>query len=307
VRVELLLNATTRHDAKADVVGVVMVGQDITEKKDIEKAQIVAAKARAASDAKGKFMASMSHEMRTPLNGVLGMLQLALDLYNPQHPQHPDSSPDGEGSTGKAQRYVQNAMKSAQHLMNLVNDILDISKIEAGKLELEQRVFSLREVLVAAVEIVKVNATNKNVRIEVSLPDGLPEFVVGDQQRLRQVLLNLLFNAVKFTPQGCIQVKAAMQQEFANHFRLYFAVEDTGIGIREENMQRLFGLFSKIRDNTVDNSLGVGLGLAICKQLVELMRGQIRAESEYGRVRRAKNRTARDARYLCLHSNAAVI
>ena len=121
-RVELSLNATTRHSAKGEVVGAVMVGQDITGKKDIEKAQIAAAKARAASDAKGKFMASMSHEMRTPLNGVLGMLQLALELELP----------------ARGLKFVQNAMMSAQHLMNLVNDILDISKIEAGKLEVRQ-------------------------------------------------------------------------------------------------------------------------------------------------------------------------
>ena len=266
-RVELSLNATTRHSAKGEVVGVVMVGQDITGKKDIEKAQIAAAKARAASDAKGKFMASMSHEMRTPLNGVLGMLQLALELDLPP----------------KGLKFVQNAMMSAQHLMNLVNDILDISKIEAGRLELEQRVLNLHEVLHAAVEIVKVNAVNKRLRIDIDIDPSLPTFVVGDQQRLRQVLLNLLFNAVKFTPQGRIVVTAALQQEFANHMRLQLAVEDTGIGIREEDMQRLFGLFTKIRDKRVENPLGAGLGLAICKQLVELMRGQIHVASEYGR------------------------
>ena len=141
-RVELLLNATTRHSASDAVVGVVMVGQDITEKKDMEKAQIAAAKARAASDAKGKFLASMSHEMRTPLNGVLGMLQLAMELELPP----------------RALQFCQNAMMSAQHLMNLVNDILDISKIEAGKLELEQRVFHLPDVLRAAVEIVQATS-----------------------------------------------------------------------------------------------------------------------------------------------------
>ena len=266
-RVELSLNATTRHSAKGEVVGVVMVGQDITGKKDVEKAQIAAAKARAASDAKGTFMASMSHEMRTPLNGVLGMLQLALELDLPP----------------KGLKYAQNAMMSAQHLMNLVNDILDISKIEAGKLELEQRVFNVHDVLHAAVEIVKVNALNKRVRIEIEIDVSLPVFVVGDQQRLRQVLLNLLFNAVKFTPQGRIVVTAARQAEFANHLRLQMAVEDTGIGIREEDIRHLFGLFSKIRDKRVENPLGVGLGLAICKQLVELMRGQIHVVSEYGR------------------------
>ena len=122
--------------------------------------------------------------------------------------------------------------------MNLVNDILDISKIEAGKLELEQRVLNLHEVLHAAVEIVRVNALSKRLRIEVDIDPSLPTYVVGDQQRLRQVLLNLLFNAVKFTPQGRIVITAALQQEFANHIRLQLAVEDTGIGIREEDMQR---------------------------------------------------------------------
>ena len=136
----------------------------------------------------------------------------------------------------QALKYTQNAMMSAQHLMNLVNDILDISKIEAGRLELEQKIFSLRDVLHAAVEIVKVNAVNKNLTIELELPPELPEYVVGDQQRLRQVLLNLLFNAVKFTPCGRIVVTATVQQHFANHTRLYFSVEDTGIGIRQEGI-----------------------------------------------------------------------
>ena len=138
----------------------------------------------------------------------------------------------------KGLKYVQNAMMSAQHLMNLVNDILDISKIEAGKLELEQRVLDLHEVLRAAVEIVKVNAMQKRIKIDIDIDSSVPRHVVGDQQRLRQVLLNLLFNAVKFTPQGKITVTATLQQEFANHMRLQFSVEDTGIGIREEDMQR---------------------------------------------------------------------
>ena len=152
---------------------------------------------------------------------------------------------------------------------------------------------------------------NQNISIDVEFEDDLPGYVVGDQQRLRQVLLNLLFthcptthprspppqvllnllfNAVKFTPQGKITVSAAVQQEFASHLRLHFAVEDTGIGIRADDTQKLFGLFSKIRDNRVQNPLGVGLGLAICKQLVELMRGQIHVSSVYGKAPSSSSR-----------------
>ena len=240
--------------------------EDITEKKYIEKAQINAAKMRASNDAKGNFLASMSHEMRTPLNGVLGMLQLAMS--------HPLPS--------VVMQNVQNAYMSGEHLLNLVNDILDVSKIEAGKLELELRPFNVREVFDTAIGIVTPQASAKSLRLELSLPEGFPVYACGDQQRIRQVLLNLLYNAVKFTFKGCVTLTASVKEEQRTHFYILVSVCDSGIGIDESAQKKLFGMFTKIQDARVRNPLGVGLGLAICKQLVELMGGQIWVESTYG-------------------------
>jgi hypothetical protein len=169
--VELLLNAASRRNAGGQIVGVTGVGQDITEKKYIEKAQINAAKMRASNDAKGNFLASMSHEMRTPLNGVLGMLQLAMSHELP--PQ--------------VWRHVQNAYMSGEHLLNLVNDILDVSKIEAGKLELETKLFNLHDVFSTAMGIVKPQATHKGLALKLMGLEGFPKYARGDQQRTRQV------------------------------------------------------------------------------------------------------------------------
>ena len=266
-RVELLLNAATRRNAAQAIVGVVGVGQDITEKKYIEKAQINAAKMRASNDAKGNFLASMSHEMRTPLNGVLGMLQLAMSYELPH----------------AVRKNVQNAYMSGEHLLNLVNDILDVSKIEAGKLELETKPFHLTEVFRAAMGIVKPQATSKGLAMELAIAPDLPAYARGDQQRVRQVLLNLLYNAVKFTVRGSVTLSVVVKDTTPTHYCLATSVCDTGIGIDEQPQKKLFGMFTKIKDARVRNPLGVGLGLAICKQLVELMGGSIWVESEYGK------------------------
>jgi PAS domain S-box-containing protein len=265
-RVELLLNAATRRDAQGSIVGVVGVGQDITEKKYMEKAEINAAKMRASNDAKGNFLASMSHEMRTPLNGVLGMLQLAMSYELPQ----------------EVRKNVQNAYMSGEHLLNLVNDILDVSKIEAGKLELEMKPFSVTEVYRAAMGIVRPQAAAKGLIMELEIAQDLPLYARGDQQRIRQVLLNLLYNAVKFTVRGSVTLSVGVKETTPTHYCLTTSVSDTGIGMDEPSQKKLFGMFIKIKDARVRNPLGVGLGLAICKQLVELMGGSIWVESEYG-------------------------
>merc|ERR1740117_1125786 len=264
--VELLLNAASRRNAGGQIVGVTGVGQDITEKKYIEKAQINAAKMRASNDAKGNFLASMSHEMRTPLNGVLGMLQLAMSHELP--PQ--------------VWRHVQNAYMSGEHLLNLVNDILDVSKIEAGKLELETKLFNLHDVFSTAMGIVKPQATHKGLELKLEGLEDFPKYARGDQQRTRQVLLNLLYNAVKFTVHGSVTLSAEVQEETQTHFFVLVRVADQGIGISKEDQSKLFGMFAKIKDARVRNPLGVGLGLAICKQLVEMMGGQIWVDSTYG-------------------------
>jgi len=221
-RVELLLNAATRRNAAQAIVGVVGVGQDITEKKYIEKAQINAAKMRASNDAKGNFLASMSHEMRTPLNGVLGMLQLAMSYELPH----------------AVRKNVQNAYMSGEHLLNLVNDILDVSKIEAGKLELETKPFHLTEVFRAAMGIVKPQATSKGLAMELAIAPDLPAYARGDQQRVRQVLLNLLYNAVKFTVRGSVTLSVVVKDTTPTHYCLATSVCDTGIGIDEQPQKK---------------------------------------------------------------------
>jgi len=271
-RVELLLNAASRRNVAGEIVGVVGVGQNITERKYIERAQLDAAKMRASNDAKGNFLAAMSHEMRTPLNGVLGMLQLAMGHQLPE----------------LARQNVSNAVMSAEHLLNLVNDILDVSKIEAGKIELENKPFKVGRILAGALDIVNPQARSKGLALNMSLCPDFPIYVRGDQQRLRQVLLNLLYNAVKFTIKGGITlsvdklVEEADDAEMAGYHFISISVADTGIGIEEAAQVKLFGMFTKIQDNRVRNPLGVGLGLAICKQLVELMGGNISVSSKYG-------------------------
>ena len=266
-RVELLLNAATRRNASGAIVGVVGVGQDITEKKYMEKAQINAAKIRASNDAKGNFLASMSHEMRTPLNGVLGMLQLAMSYELPE----------------VVMQNVQNAYMSGEHLLNLVNDVLDVSKIEAGKLELESKPFGVKDVFQTAIDIVRPQALSKGLEIRLNMQPDMPHVARGDQQRIRQVLLNLLYNAVKFTVAGSVTVSVTMKSGELkppdDMHCLDVCVKDTGIGISEEAQKKLFGMFMKIKDTRVRNPLGVGLGLAICKQLVELMGGPIWVET----------------------------
>ena len=184
-----------------------------------------------------------------------------------------------------AQRQVQNAYMSGEHLLNLVNDILDVSKIEAGKLELELRPFNVLEVFKTALGIVNPQATSKGLAIHLNLASGggaPPKYAKGDVQRIRQVLLNLLYNAVKFTVRGSITLSAKIQDDSPTHHCLEVSVTDTGIGIDAQAQKKLFGMFTKIKDARVRNPLGVGFGLAICKQLVELMSGQIWVDSTYG-------------------------
>ena len=154
------------------------VGQDITEKKYMERAQIEAARMRASSDAKGNFLASMSHEMRTPLNGVLGMLQLVMS--------HELSS--------DVKQHVQNAYLSGEHLLNLVNDVLDVSKIEMGQLDLESKPINLQALFKTVIDIVKPQVSNKGLTFKLKQDSDFPKYARGDQQRIRQVLLNLLYN-----------------------------------------------------------------------------------------------------------------
>ncbi|KAI9913170.1 hypothetical protein PsorP6_005036 [Peronosclerospora sorghi] len=250
----LLVNASSKKDMHGNIRGVIGVGQDYTARKHMEAAKV-------------NFLASFSHELRTPLNGVLGMLELLKE-------QPLDKAPE---------RYVHMAYVSGSLLLNLINDILDLSKIEAGHLEISAAPFQMHELLDYSIEIFKFKARERGLKLELKCDDNVPKVAIGDVVRLRQVLLNLLSNAIKFTNEGSIIVTCSVvyTPELPKAFKkLLFQVIDTGIGMDAEEKMRLFSLFTKLERTRQNNPTGSGLGLAICKQLAELMDGQIGVDSE---------------------------
>ena len=222
--------------------------------------------AEAANVAKSKFLASMSHELRTPMNAILGMTSLAL----------------GEPLAPAVRDYLQTVKESANLLLALLNEILDFSRIEAGRFELEQTSFSLVAMVEQIVKTLGVQASEKGLELVYDLPDGLPHRIVGDPLRLQQVLTNLTANAIKFTAQGEIVLGVAIENRTADSCFLRFSVADTGIGIAVEDQQRIFEAFTQADASTTRNFGGSGLGLAISQRLVSLMGGQLRVASQVG-------------------------
>ena len=248
------------------IIGWVVVFSDISERlkmeQDLRKALD---RAEQASRAKSDFLANMSHEIRTPMNSILGMSQLVLQTR----------------LESKQRNYIEKVNRSAQSLLGIINDILDFSKIEAGKLTLEETPFQLDSVLNDVRNIVSFNAEEKGLELLFDLPVGLPQ-LVGDPLRLSQVLLNLGNNAVKFTEQGEILVKVSVTEQTSEMISLNFSVKDTGIGLSEEQLQRLFQSFSQADTSTTRKYGGTGLGLAISQRLVDMMNGKIWVDSEKG-------------------------
>ncbi len=238
--------------------------------KELEEAAVrakeMAERAELANTAKGQFLANMSHEIRTPMNGVIGMIQL---LQN---------TPLSE----EQRDCVDTIQHSAQALLNLLNDILDFSKIEAGKIRLESIPFSPRKTLEEAIDLLATESEEKNLELVSLIKSNVPENVLGDPGRLRQVLLNLLANAVKFTEVGEVTVTVQRIESNDAGVNLRFEVADTGIGIPEERMDRLFNLFSQVDESTTRRFGGTGLGLVISSQLIDLMGGEIRCLSTPG-------------------------
>jgi PAS domain S-box-containing protein len=247
-----------------DVYGV---SQDITEFKMME-AELVTAKeaAVAATRSKSEFLANMSHEIRTPMNAILGMTHLALKTE----------------LTPKQRDYLTKTRAAAESLLGIINDILDFSKIEAGKLTMEQTEFHLDAVLDNLSTVVSQKAQEKNLEFLVAAPQDLPPVLVGDPLRLGQVLINLVNNAVKFTDHGEIVVTVTLEERVSDRVKLKFTVRDSGIGMTAGHIARLFQAFSQADTSTTRKYGGTGLGLSISKRLVEMMEGNIWAESEYG-------------------------
>lgn len=268
------------RSATGELENFIAVETDITARVETEH-QLRRAKAEAddASRAKSEFLASMSHEIRTPMNGVIGMTSLLMETV----------------LTGEQRDYVNTIRTSGEALLTIINDILDFSKIESGKMELERSPFDLPVCLEEALDLFALQAAAKKLEIGYYMAPDVPAWVVGDVTRLRQVLVNLVNNAVKFTPGGSIsvEVRRATREPAPLGFHpgivadpkrlvLEFQVRDTGIGIPQDRLDRLFKAFSQVDSSTTRKYGGTGLGLAICQRLTQLMGGDIRVESTAG-------------------------
>jgi PAS domain S-box-containing protein len=256
------------RDKNGRVTGLVGIGRDITHLKKVqEEMQKAREAAEAASRAKSEFLANMSHEIRTPLNGVMGMTDLALETE----------------LTPEQREYLETVKMSSDSLLTVINDILDFSKIEAGKIDLEDTDFNLRDSLETTLKTLALRADEKGLELMCEVAPEVPEVVRGDSTRLRQIVINLVGNAIKFTDKGEIAVKVQIESKGNGDCMCRFTVADTGIGIPESKRELIFAPFSQADTSTTRKYGGTGLGLTISTRLVQMMGGKIWVESEMGR------------------------
>jgi len=261
-------NATTFYDRGRNLQGVFAAARDITERKQVEtELKQARAVAESASRTKSDFLASMSHEIRTPMNSIMGIADLLAKTE----------------LSAEQKKYVAIFQRSGENLLNLINDILDLSKVEASQLELERTGFSLHDHLEKISEMLGPRSEQKGLTLSITVADHVPTELIGDPTRLRQVLLNLLGNAIKFTTSGEVALYVSMPPGSESSPELQFTITDTGIGIPVEKLDGIFERFTQADTSTTRRFGGSGLGLTICRQLVELMGGRIWVESDVGK------------------------
>jgi len=263
-RVPVLVGGILVPGPVPQTVGFVL---DLSERRRADDERRARLEAEAASQAKSNFLANMSHEIRTPMNAILGMSQLALQ----------------SGLNDTQARYVRHVQTAAESLLGILNDILDLSKIESGHLEMECVDFDIDEVLDRVAALTGQNAEDKGIELVYALPPRLPRRLLGDPTRLGQVLLNLVSNAIKFTERGEVVVTVTQLSRDDNAIKVAFEVRDTGIGLRPDEIARLFRPFTQADSSTTRRFGGTGLGLAISRRLVDMMGGAITVDSEPGR------------------------
>ena len=263
----LLTTKVPIKDDAGKVIGLVGIGRDISERVRAEnEAQLARDAAEAANQAKSDFLANMSHEIRTPMNGVIGMTELLLETkLDPTQRDYADTIRD-----------------SGRSLLTIINDILDFSKIEAGKLELEHIEMDLRTTIEDTARVIAVQAHAKDIELTVAIDPLVPELLIGDPGRIRQVITNLAANAVKFTSKGEVNIEATLIERSEETVSVRFEVRDTGIGIPPDRLDSLFRPFVQVDSSTTRRFGGTGLGLSIVQQLVRLMRGEAGVESTVG-------------------------